>query len=365
MKLPSLRSLVLSALLLAVVSSVSAEEAAFKIGQPAPEFKAGRWVKHGPITRLESGQIYIIEFWATWCSPCRAAMPHLTKLAHEYKGKLTVIGVDLFERLPGPEADRAVDKVIAQMGKDADYPICRDTADDDLLKNWFNPTKAAGIPTSIVVDAAGKIAWISSGMPFELDRVVKELLAGEFDYAKSAADFAGDPGNQETMLKVMEKYGEAMQAKDWRKAMDVWAEYPTFAAKMPAMRFRSLVKFDAKQAFAEAQAAVEKSQRDPSDLLQRTTVQAYLSVLLETDELPKEMYAYALENLKADAKGNVFFALAQGAWRLGEAAQAAEYQAKFRDYLHDLPNKVGQQLLDQVDADLAKYQEAVRRKSAN
>lgn len=365
MKLLSLRSLGLSALLLAVVSSLSAEEMAFKIGQPAPEFKAGRWVKYGPIDRLEPGQIYIIEFWATWCSPCRAAMPHLTKLAHEYQGKLTVIGVDLFERLPGPEADRAVDRVIAQMGKDADYPICRDTADDYLLKNWFNPTKAAGIPTSIVVDGAGKIAWISSGMPFELDRVVKELLAGKFDYAKSAAEFADDPGNQETMLKVMEKYSEAMQAKDWRKAMDVWAEYPTFAAKMPALRFRSLVRFDAKQAFAEAQAAVEKAQRDPSDLLQRTTVQGYLSVLLQTDDLPKDYYAYALENLKTDAKGNAFTALAEGAWRLGDAAQAAEYQAKFRDYLHDLPNKVGQQLLDQVDADLAKYQEAARRQTSH
>ncbi len=365
MKFSILRSLVWSTVLLAVVASVSAEVAAFNIGQPAPEFKAGRWVKYGPITRLEPGQIYIIEFWATWCSPCRAAMPHLTKLAHEHKGKVTVIGVDLFERLPGAEADRAVDKVINQMGKDADYPICRDTPDDYLLKNWFTPTKAGGIPTTIVVDGAGKIAWISSGMPFELDRVVKELLAGKFDYAKSAADFADDPGNQETMLKVMEKYGEAMQAKDWRKAMDIWEEYPTFATKMPALRFRSLVRFDAKQAFAEAQAAVEKAQRAPSDLLQRTTVQAYLSAMLDTDELPKEMYAYALENLKADAKGNVFHALAQGAWRLGDAAQAADYQAKFRDYLHSLPNKVGQQLLDAVDADLAKYQEAARPKTAN
>jgi hypothetical protein len=87
--------------------------------------------------------------------------------------------------------------------------------------------------------------------------------------------------------------------------------------------------------------------------------------MLQTDGLPNEMYAHALENLKADAKGDVLDALARGAWRLGDAAPAAEYEAKFRACVHDLPNGVGKQPLDQVDADLAKYQEAASRKPAN
>lgn len=48
-----------------------------KAGDPAPPLKIEKWLKSGPIERFEKGKVYVLEFWATWCPPCIASMPHL------------------------------------------------------------------------------------------------------------------------------------------------------------------------------------------------------------------------------------------------------------------------------------------------
>jgi thiol-disulfide isomerase/thioredoxin len=50
------------------------------VGDPAPRLEVKEFVKGDKVTKLEKGKIYVIEFWATWCGPCRAIIPHLTKL---------------------------------------------------------------------------------------------------------------------------------------------------------------------------------------------------------------------------------------------------------------------------------------------
>lgn len=320
-------------------------QAPFKIGQSAPEFKAGRWVKHGPITKLEPGQIYVIEFWATWCGPCIAAMPHLTELAHKHAGKVTVIGVNILEHATGEKADRNVDRFVERKGKDIDYHVCRDTPDDYLKKHWFDPTRFPGIPTTIVVDGEGKIAWI--GHPIKLDAVLDDLLAGKFDYEKSAAEFNKASSGNEGMKKVIADYGEAMKAKDWTKALAVIDDSPRHATTLWIARFSALVHADPQQALAQAKEAGAKKD---------AKVDGFLMVIATTDDLPKELYQYAADTLIKNPKPSDFGQLAKVAYRLGDSAKAAEYQLKFREFILNLPQKPGPEYLDQVEEDLRKYE---------
>ncbi|MFA6244559.1 MAG: TlpA disulfide reductase family protein, partial [Candidatus Hydrogenedentales bacterium] len=95
--LPLLALLCMGAVgLTAAVRLADAEATQGKVGVPAPELTILEWAKGEPVT-LADGKgktAYLVEFWATWCPPCRKSIPHLTELQKKYKDKgLVVIGV--------------------------------------------------------------------------------------------------------------------------------------------------------------------------------------------------------------------------------------------------------------------------------
>ena len=151
------------------------------IGSPAPPLNVSEWVQGGPISSFEAGQVYVVEFWATWCGPCKATIPHLSKLAAKHAGRVTVVGVDIWERDGGPEKIRAF---VANMGDRMIYPVAIDTADNFMAIEWMEASGRQGIPSSFVVDGTGKIAWI--GHPSGgLDEVLEQILAGTYDPRES------------------------------------------------------------------------------------------------------------------------------------------------------------------------------------
>ncbi|MEK7713866.1 MAG: TlpA disulfide reductase family protein, partial [candidate division NC10 bacterium] len=92
-------------------------EPALELGDPAPELKIADWVKGTPIT-LASGKdksVYVVEFWATWCGPCRTSIPHLTELQKKYKDKgLVIVGIT-------DEDKTTVSNFVEKMGEKMDY----------------------------------------------------------------------------------------------------------------------------------------------------------------------------------------------------------------------------------------------------
>lgn len=183
-------------------ASLTASAATLSIGDAAPELKASKWVKGAPVAKLAADQTYVVEFWATWCGPCRVSIPHLTEMAHKFTN-VTFIGMDVFER--GNNKDATVAKFVESMGDKMDYHVAMDTEDGFMAKDWMEAAGQNGIPAAFLVHQ-GKIVWIGHPMG-GLDRTIEEVAAGKFDLEKAKK-------RTEAMQKVEAFYRKAMVGGD-------------------------------------------------------------------------------------------------------------------------------------------------------
>src|SRR5262245_54681841 len=88
---------VLAAVMVLAVAAVARAEGPLSVGDPAPKLEVKEFVKGDAVKSFDKGKVYVVEFWATWCGPCRTSIPHLTELQKKHKD-VTFIGVSVFER---------------------------------------------------------------------------------------------------------------------------------------------------------------------------------------------------------------------------------------------------------------------------
>lgn len=175
------------------------------IGDPAGELQVSTWLKNGPVT-LSAGKgknIFVIEFWATWCRPCLDSIPHLTGLQKRYRDKGVVI-VGLTDE-PASVAQPFVDK----MGDKMEYAVGVDRreATSDAYMGAFG---IETIPYAFVVDKNGLVAW--HGHPETgLDLVLERMIAGKYDIELAKREAAA--------LKLIDEYFQHVEA--WNAARDV------------------------------------------------------------------------------------------------------------------------------------------------
>jgi len=228
------------------------------VGSPAPKMKVVRWVKGGSVPEFAKGNVYVVEFWATWCAPCKRSIPHLTELAHKYKGKVTFIGVDVYD-----QAGEATDlsyikkvKAFVDKQKDAmDYRVAVDGPDNAMATNWLKAFGEGGIPTSFVVDQEGRIAWI--GHPQEgLDEAVAAVLAPGYDLKKAAEAYAAAKAEAAAKKPLKERFMDQFQKKNWQAARDLsdqmMASDPNAEMTYASTRFVVMLHTDPADAYAYA-----------------------------------------------------------------------------------------------------------------
>lgn len=147
---------------------------AANLGDSAVRLHIEQWVKGDPVNVLNDTDdtIYVVEFWATWCGPCRTSIPHLTELQKKYKDKVVLIGVT-------DEPMETVEPYVTESGKKMDYTVAIDTS-GRTQKDYMTAYRQNGIPTAFIVDAQKRIAWYGHPMG-DLDKTLSMIIDGTYD----------------------------------------------------------------------------------------------------------------------------------------------------------------------------------------
>ena len=116
---PSMRVLFAAALLVSASANLSAAKLALVPGDPAPKMRGVKHDKSGYAVEYSAGAVTVINFWASWCEPCKEEMPALQKLweKHGERG-LQIVGVFL-----DSASDETMRKYSERLG--VTYPVIR------------------------------------------------------------------------------------------------------------------------------------------------------------------------------------------------------------------------------------------------
>jgi thiol-disulfide isomerase/thioredoxin len=152
-----------------------------KAGDKAPPIVIASWLRGEPVKQFEPGKVYVVEFWASWCPPCREAIPHLTEIAKANKN-VVVMGIAASERRDVDGSDRRLEKLksfVQKQGSKLGYRIGFDP-DRSTGKPWMEAAGQTQILTAFIVGGDGKIAWI--GHPIDIaEPLATAVTAAEKD----------------------------------------------------------------------------------------------------------------------------------------------------------------------------------------
>lgn len=147
------------------------ETPAFGIGLPAPDFVLKDI--HGQEIALSAhrGKAVVVDFWATWCGPCRVVMPHLQELSQEYPDQLAILAVSLDQN-----PMQVVPPFAAQLG--LTFTMLADTQAMQVAQQWGG---VRSIPTAFLIDPEGKVVhrWVGVHGRQEYEQRIRKVLGLE------------------------------------------------------------------------------------------------------------------------------------------------------------------------------------------
>lgn len=194
------------AIVLSLGALISAQ--AGELGMKAPALQISHWVKGDAVDVTDGKAVYVVEFWATWCPPCRESIPHLTELQKKYGDKVVFVGIS-------DEKKDVVEKFVTKQGDKMDYVVAIDKK-DGTSKGYMREFGQNGIPHAFIVDKKGKIVWHDHPMS-DLHEVIDLVLADKFD-ADAAKKIQADREKAQKELmqvaKMMQQYFELVSSAD-------------------------------------------------------------------------------------------------------------------------------------------------------
>ncbi len=318
------------------------------IGSKAPVPDIEKFVQgEAPSKWFEPGKVWVVEFWATWCGPCKVAMPHMSDLADRYGSKMAVIGV----------SDEKVDTVSEFMAKPewkekARYVIATDS-DRSTHRQYMEAAGQMGIPTAFLVKD-GTVQWI--GHPMTIDEPLAKVLDGTWDAAAFKPEFEkkAEPGRRQIAQRsVMAK---ARKSGDWGPVLammdkDIAAAEPAARTMMQVSKFKLMVS-DANvpaDGYALGREIVAANKGNAA------VMNEVAWFVLDNAKVKQRDPAFAMQAAQAavDAsKGEdaaILDTMARACWESGDKAKAIEWQKKAID-------RAGDEMAGELKDTLKKYE---------
>jgi len=344
-----------------LVASVSfGQQATLKIGDPAPKMSVGTWVKGAPTTSLKKGNIYVVEFWATWCGPCRESIPHLTAMAKKFAGKATFTGVSVYEH--GDNTLKQVKDFVKTMGPKMDYVVGADNTKQDMAHHWMEAAGQDGIPTAFVVGKDGTIQWI--GHPMELEPVLTQVVSGHYDAKAAAKKIAAQQAAVAKQQAVLQPYMDAVRAQKYDVAVTeidkLVAGHPEMEMQLAFSKFTLLLKSNPSAAYPYAKKISESTYKDnpqalnslawtildPANPVKNPDYDVALAIAQRASDLLGNKDAYTLDTL----------ALAQ--FKTGKVSDAVATQQKAVAAAEKMGTQIDAKTMREIKGRLAEYQKA-------
>jgi thiol-disulfide isomerase/thioredoxin len=332
-------------------------EVALTIGDLAPTLAIAQWIKGDPIDTFHQGQVHVVEFWATWCGPCRTSMPHLSQLQDQYGEDVSFIGVSdetkdeieaFFAEVQDEESGKTWSEVLT-------YAIALDDANRTTSKSYMQAAKQNGIPTAFIVGKDGRVEWI--GHPMQMDEPLAKVVSGDWDRLAARAKFEAQLKVQELSSRIQRALHGAQSSGDWSELRAIVTEAEQL--DLP-MRVVQSLKFDVallSSQFAEAQQVADELATTSWDEASQLNALAWNLVTRVPHESQNHEQALRIAQrayeLTDGRDASILDTLARVHYEAGDLQQAVDWQRKAVDLAPEQ-----QDTLNRYEAELAETGEA-------
>ncbi len=187
------------------------------IGDKAPTTEISHWLKGNPVAEFEDGNVYVMEFWATWCGPCKASIPHISELQEQYADyDVTFIGVSDEKLQTVVKFLTAADSENVLWNEKIHYTLATDP-DRSTANAYMKAAAQQSIPTAFIVGKDSRIEWI--GHPMDIDDVLAQVVRDNWDRDTFKVTFEEKVAPVRKAIKARAVVDEAVERGDWDGAI--------------------------------------------------------------------------------------------------------------------------------------------------